>query len=76
MSRTIERQLTIPELSRKGYQLMQEGACSNEADCKGLACKECIYCKDNLDHFIYYFGLLDSAGTITVKEIIKEEGLH
>ena len=73
MPETIKRQLTIPPLSRKGFLLMQEGACSDEADCKGDPCNKCIYYKDNLDHFINYFDLEDRHGTLGVIERIKEE---
>ena len=72
MPKTIKRQLTIPELSRKGFRLMQEGACSDEADCKSLGCNQCIYSGHNLDHFIDYFDLNDRPGTIIVKEEVAE----
>lgn len=74
--KVIKREIIIPEMSKQGYLDMQDGACSDEADCRGIACRQCIYYKDNIDHFINYFGLLDAAGTITVKETIKEEELH
>jgi hypothetical protein len=73
MSRIAKRQLTIPPITDQGYKAMQEAACSDEASCKGLACRQCIYYKDNFKHFINYFALWDAPGTITVKEIIKEE---
>jgi hypothetical protein len=73
MPKTIKRQLTIPPLSRKGMELMQEGACSDEADCKSLGCNQCIYSRHNLDHFINYFDLEDRPGKLGVIEIIKEE---
>ncbi|MCK5606261.1 hypothetical protein KAR91_30455 [Candidatus Pacearchaeota archaeon] len=73
MPKTNKRQLTIPALSRKGFRLMQEGACSDEADCKGDPCIKCIYYEHNLDHFINYFDLEDRPGTLGVIEIIKEE---
>jgi len=72
MPKNIERKIIIPEMTEQGYLNMQDIACNDdEVDCRGLACKDCIYCKHNLKHFIYYFGLLDAAGTITVKESIK-----
>ena len=73
MPKTTKRQLTVPPLSRKGMELMQEGACSDEADCKGDPCNECIYYRDNLDHFINYFDLKDRHGTLRVIERNTEE---
>ena len=76
MSKIIKRQIFIPGMSRQGYRNMQEGGCSNETKCKGLACKNCIYSAHNLDHFIQYFDLKEAPDTITVNEIGGEEELH
>ena len=65
----IKRKIIIPELKKDGYKHIQDDFCGDKkVNCRGLECKDCIFHRYNLDHFIDFFELRSCHGEITVSE--------
>ena len=65
----MKRTLTIPKIKLSGARIIQEGFCSDDTkDCRGVACKDCIFSNYNVDHFITFFQLDEIHGELNVIE--------
>lgn len=76
MPKIIKRELVIPKMSREAADLMREAACSDDVDCRGVDCINCLFGRKNLDYFIWFFNLDELQDTVTVKESIEEVSTH